>query len=183
MANVDRPSGFRPLRHLGGGQIRTERLTIDPAYATAIGSGSLVVRTGTGKNIQLATTGGAAIGVLQGVKYTQADGQVVYRKDWPGATALKAGTVAEAICYTDPDIVYSAQHDGTPVATNFGNLFDATAESVDAYGNSTQEVDTSTNASGTTLQVLGLVDKPDNELGEFAEVEVIIAAGQLRAAI
>lgn len=177
MANVDNPNGFRPVRHLSNSCIATEDFTID-AGAAAIGNGSLVRMTGTGRDVALAAPAESLIGVFAGVKYTLPSGEFVYRKDWPGPTTLKAGTEAIALVYADPDIVYEAQHDGTPVEGNIGNLFDCTAESVNALGKSTQEIDTSTNATGVQLKTLRLISTPDNELGEFARQEVIIASRQ-----
>lgn len=182
MANKDAPRGFRPVRHLTGGEIRTESLSIANAYATALGRGTLVAKTGTSDNVALAAPGDAAVGVLYAVKYTLASGEIVYRKDWPGNPGVKSGTTVEALVFTDPDIVFAIQHDGTPVAGNVGNLFDTTAESVSDLGFSTMEIDTSTNATGAQLRTLSFVDSPDNTIGEFAEQEVIIAAHQYRAA-
>ena len=78
--------GFKPLRHLSGGEIRTSEYTIDTTYSTAIYTGDPVKLVADG-DIELAAAGNVILGVFQGVSYKKSDGEVVFTKHWPGAVS------------------------------------------------------------------------------------------------
>ena len=70
MANQDAAFGFRPVRHLTGGQIRTEEANIANNYDTAIYTGQ-VVEAVTAGGVEAATVGDVQqAGVFGGVFYT-----------------------------------------------------------------------------------------------------------------
>ena len=56
MANKDAAFGFRPVRHLTGGVIRTEEMNIAANYGTAIYTGSVVEAVAAG-GIEIAAAG------------------------------------------------------------------------------------------------------------------------------
>ena len=73
MANKDAAFGFRPTRHLTGGQIRAEEIPIANNYNTAIYLNS-VVEAVTAGSIEIASVGDVAtVGVFGGVFYTAPD--------------------------------------------------------------------------------------------------------------
>ena len=74
--------GFKPLRHLSGGEIRTSEYTIDTTYSTAIYTGDPVKLVADG-DIELAAAGNVILGVFQGLSYKMSDGVGVFTKHWP----------------------------------------------------------------------------------------------------
>ena len=70
MANKDAAFGFKPTRHLTGGQIRAEEYAIAANYGSAIYTGQ-VVEAVAGGGIEAAAAGDTQIaGVFGGVFYT-----------------------------------------------------------------------------------------------------------------
>ena len=161
MANIDAPRGFWPLRHLCGGEIRTNTYTVTTSAAIYKGDLLKAVAGGT-VEIGAADIGIAAVGIA--AEYV------------PAATSATAGTQIQV--YDDPYIVFGVQCDtGTAAAaTDIFYCADHVATTGNAAtGLSANELDSSELAAGATLQfrVIGLVDMPDNAWGEHAKVEVI----------
>ena len=162
MANQDAAFGFRPVRHLTGGQIRTEEANIAANYDTAIYTGQ-VVEAVTAGGVEAATVGDVQqAGVFAGVFYTDpTTSKPTWKAYYPASTA--AADIKASI-YMDPNIVYEAQHDGTGTAAmNFasGNFIGTSGST--ATGQSTQELDTdtfTTTASG--WKQIGISTDPDN---------------------
>ena len=70
MANKDAAFGFRPTRHLSGGDIRTEEYAIAANYGTAIYTGQ-VVEAVAGGGVEAAAAGDTQhVGVFGGCFYT-----------------------------------------------------------------------------------------------------------------
>lgn len=172
MANLDAPNGFTPIRHLTGGTIRMEEIGIASAEAAAIFSGDLVMQIAGGTiKVGTATAAGAAIGVFAGCKFTDTDGSIKYSKVWP---AGQVATDAIAYVYTDPQIVFSAQTTGVALFADNGALLDLTATAGSTItGRSAQEVNEAASAVDQFRQI-GLVNKPGNDWGANAEIEVTI---------
>ena len=162
MAKQDAAFGFRPVRHLTGGQIRTEEANIAANYDTAIYTGQ-VVEAVTAGGVEAATVGDVQqAGVFGGVFYTDpTTSKPTWSAYYPASTA--AADIKASI-YMDPNIVYEAQHDGTGTAAmNFasGNFIGTSGST--ATGQSTQELDTdtfTTTASG--WKQIGISTDPDN---------------------
>ena len=79
----------------------------------------------------------------------------------------------------DPGVIFEAQEDSTTNLTKdeIGLNVSPTTESGNTTtGHSTIELDCSTEATTSTLslKILGLVDRPDNELGDYAKFEVMV---------
>jgi len=162
MANQDAAFGFRPVRHLTGGQIRTEEANIAANYDTAIYTGQ-VVEAVTAGGVEAATVGDVQqAGVFAGVFYTDpTTSKPTWSAYYPASTNA---TDLKATIHMDPDIVFEAQHDGTGTAAlNFSSgLFVGVGGST-ITGQSTQELDTS--EFGTTAEgfkQIGISTDPDN---------------------
>jgi len=192
MANLDAKSGFSPVRHLKGGTVRYDGgFTIASALASDIFLGDVVILTGTSKNIDVAvgaqgTPSPVVLGVFAGCQYTDAAGDVQWKKQWASGTATLGSVAAEAFVYTDPGIVYAVQA-LTIAAANIGlaaDMEDVTAGNA-ATGVSGQQLDSTYGATGQFL-TLGLATAPDGifpaEIGANAKVEVIFNEAVLEAA-
>ena len=71
MANKDAAFGFRPVRHLTGGVIRTEEMNIAANYDTAIYTGNVVEAVAAG-GIEIAAAGDTQLaGIFGGCFYTE----------------------------------------------------------------------------------------------------------------
>ena len=158
MANVDAPHGLRPVRHLTGGQMRLERVTMISSNAL-IGIGDPLVANTAGTYDQ-ATAGQVSIGAV-------------------AAQPLAASSGGTILCWRDPDIVFEAQtDDGTGVAT----VQDAMTLNIDyvvaaaTFGISRVELNEGSAAVTKELpfKVRGLYLAEDNALGEFNRLEVTI---------
>ena len=180
MANVDSAFGLRPVRHSGGGTIRTSEYRIASTYGTSIFTGDPVLTSGTGKEINIGGAGGNIVGVFAGCEYQTAAG-VFFSKYWPLSTILLAGTVCKAYVYDDPSIVFAVQvaTDGTGItAAMIGDKADlASGTGSTQTGLSAWEL----TAPGTDAQVriLELNADPGNAYGEHAVVNVLIAEHEL----
>ncbi len=158
MANADKPFGFRfhSTKHGGPPQIRAYKNT-----AVAIYPGDAVHLDGSGRVNSIASTE-TPMGVA--ANYVSATaGQTVY-------------------VYDDLENTYfSVQADGDDISddTKIGLFFDITATSGDTTTlQSKMELDSDASAEDT-LVLLGKVDKPNNEWGEFVDCIVRFRANEL----
>ena len=121
MANKDAAFGFRPTRHISGGLIRAEESPIAANYNTAIYNGQVVEVVAAG-SIEAATVGDTqTAGVFGGVSYTDpTTSKPTWSNYYPASTNASD---LKATVYTDPNIVFEAQHDGTGTAAhNFSDI-------------------------------------------------------------
>lgn len=176
MANLDAPNGFTPIRHLSGGTIRMEEMLIATDTAAAIFSGDLVTQLASGYiSVGTAATVNIA-GVFAGCKFTNEQGQIVYSPYWPAAQATLANADAIAYVYADPNIVFSVQTSGTAAKADIGLLMDMEdGGGSTATGRSRQEANENATAGGTPLKQIGLVNRPGNDWGANADIEVLIS--------
>lgn len=171
MANADAARGFWPIRHLTGGTIRLDEYTIASGYASNIFKGDVVKLINDG-TIQVAAAGNRILGVFAGVEYTDANGNVVFSDYWPTGTVA---TNIKAKVYTDPQIVFGAQADGSTVLADIGTLGDHVAGTGSTTtGISGHEFDSTTGTSAAGFRLLGKVNSPDNAWGTNVNVEVLI---------
>ena len=161
MANQDAAFGFRPTRHLTGGQVRAEEANIAANYNTAIYTGQ-VVEAVTAGGIEAAAGDVQQAGVFGGVFYTDpTTSKPTWKAYYPAST--NASDIVATV-YMDPDIVFEAQHDGTGTAAlNFatGNFVGVGGSTI--TGQSTSEIDTSdfdTTAGG--FKQIGISKDPEN---------------------
>ena len=161
MANQDAAFGFRPTRSLVGGQIRTEEHKIAANYNTAIYTGQVVTAVTAGGITAAAAADVQQIGVFGGVFYTDpTTSKPTWSAYYPASTDASD---LKASVYTDPYIVYEAQHDGTGTAAlNYAAMdFTGTGGS-SITGQSTSELDTDTNATDNGFKQIGISHDPDN---------------------
>lgn len=168
MANTNAPFGLRPVRHLNGSAVQTNEYPISSTYTTKLYLGHPV--TLNAGNVEIGTNNGTAhIGVFAGCKYTNAKGDIVFSKHWTGEAGASNIT---AQVWDDPQIVFEIQAT-TAAAANIGTGYDLTiAAGDDTIGRSKTVLNTAA-VLGAAYKVLGLVDKPDNESGAYADVEVL----------
>ena len=161
MANKDAAFGFRPVRHLTGGVIRTEEMNIAANYGTAIYTGN-VVEAVAGGGIEIAAAGDTQLaGIFGGCFYTDpTTSKPTYSAHYPAST--NASDIV-AYVYDDPMIVFEAQHDGTGTAAmNFGGFDYVGLTGDDTSGLSKAELDTSTVTTSGNFQQLGISKDPEN---------------------
>ena len=161
MANIDAAFGFRPVRSLTGGQIRTEEANIAANYDTAIYTGQ-VVEAVTAGGIEASTVGDVQqAGVFAGVFYTDpTTSKPTWSAYYPASTNASD---LKASVYADPYIVFEAQHDGTGTAALNHAAMDFTGTGGSTItGQSTSELDTDTNATDNGFKQIGISTDPDN---------------------
>lgn len=125
---VNAPLGFEPIGTITGSPWNgaTRSFTIANAYATSIFSGDPIAMITDG-TIGIATSASATnpiLGVFQGCQYVNAQGVIVNANYWPAATNIMPGTVVEAFCIIDPNMLYSIQTSsatGAILTNNFAN--------------------------------------------------------------
>jgi enhancing lycopene biosynthesis protein 2 len=167
MANSDKPNGFIPVRHLTGGEIRTERRVLTASATVYPGDVLKVVAAGS---VEAAATDAGIIcgGVAAEYKVAAASGTT-----WVDV-------------YVDPEIVYQVQADsGTALTVAAVN---ATANHVATTGSTTtkrslQELDSSDVGTGANFKILGKVETPDNTWAEHVNLEVIFNEHLYKAAV
>lgn len=190
MSNANTPYGLRPVRHLSGGVIQTNKYTIASGYNTAIFTGD-VVEGVAGGSIEQAEAGNVDnLGVFAGVSYTDANGAQVFSPYWPASTTA---TNIVAYVYDDPMIIYAIQSDATGAAAadvHASADWEVVAGST-VTGQSAWNLDVSgglntTGSAGTTdagLRILRLVDDGDNAWGAYSDVEVMFNMHVLKGVI
>lgn len=175
MANADTPFGLKPVRDLSGAPYNGAFTAFSTAAgdATAIFIGDPVKLSGTSQDIDgvtyadvdQAATGDVMVGVVVGVKPVTAD-SLKYRA---------ASTQRIVYVATDPNLVYEIQEvsGGTALTTAAIGL---NADFVVGSGSTTTgysgvELNNATEATTNTLdlQIVGLVNRADNAVGEHAK--------------
>lgn len=175
MANVDTPFGLRPVRFLSGQPYNGAGNVYSTASgdATAIYVGDPVKLSGTSQvingvtyaDVDQAATGDIMVGVVVAVLPETRD-SLVYRA---------ASTARRVVVADNPGLVFEIQEvsGGTPLAAaDIGlnaNIVVAAGSSV--TGQSGVELNNGTEASTNTLdvQIVGLVNREDNAVGEHAK--------------
>ena len=149
MANKDAAFGFKPVRHLSGGEIRTNEYKIAANYGTSIFQGQAV----------LAVTAG-------GIE------AAAFSNHYPAST--NASDIV-AFVYDDPRIVFEVQHDGTGTAAmNFGGFDLVGVAGSTLSGRSTQELDTSTVTTSGQFKQIGISKDPNNSDTGAANANVYV---------
>lgn len=183
MANVNSPFGLRPVRHAGGGEIRTNEYTIASAYATAIYKGQVVQQTSDGSLIVSEAGNVDNIGVFDGVSYNDATGKQIFSNYWP---AGQVATNIKAIVYDDPMIVFQMQSDATgAAAVDIGSGADLiTTTGSASTGIVATVLDTAAQATtGKTFRILRIVNDGVNVAGPYSLVEVLFNEHVLKGVI
>lgn len=180
MANTNSPYGFKPKVHAGGGVLRPSQVPyqIASALASNIYRGSPVIPVNTNRRINVAAAGNRLLGVFQGCSYVDSSGAVQFSARWASGTALKTGTIAEAIVWDDPAILYSAQVSGSAglVATDVGNFADVVIGTGSAITSQSGDmVDQATLGTATgQVKIQALDPTVGNDYGQYAKALVQI---------
>ena len=184
MANADAPFGLRPVSMLDGspwnGQVI--RCQFEATDTTACFIGDLVELNGTPgtEGVPTVTQGAAStangfFGVVVAFEYDPTDLESKYRL----ASTQRACYVAPAL-----DCLFEIQEDsdgGALALTNIGQTCDVIVGAGDTTtGLSGMELDSSNVGTGANLHILGLVNRPDNEVGNQANWLVRINESVLR---
>ena len=161
MANKDAAFGFRPTRHLTGGEIRTEEYAIAANHGTSIFTGQVVEAVAGGGIEQAAAGDTQQVGVFGGCFYTDpTSSKPTYSAFYPAST--NADDIV-AYVYADPHIVFEAQHDGTGTAAMNHSAFDFTGTSGSTVsGLSSSEIDTDTSGTSGGFKQIGISKDPEN---------------------
>jgi|TARA_R100001132_G_scaffold21456_1_gene19183 hypothetical protein len=160
MANKDAAFGFRPVRHLSGGEIRTNEYKIAANYDTSIFQGSPVLAVTAG-GIEVAAAGNVVLGVFGGCFFTDpTTSKPTFSNHYPAST--NASDIV-AFVYDDPRIVFEVQHDGTGTAAmNFGGFDLVGTSGSTTTGRSSGELDTSSVTTSGQFKQIGISKDPNN---------------------
>ena len=159
MANIDAPIGFWPIRHLTGGEIRTNRHKVT-ASATIYRGDPLKIVTGGTVEVAAADDAEIVVGVAAGFVEAAASGDFFVE------------------VYDDPNIIFGVQDDASATLT-LASVYEAGNFITYAAGNTTTKNSimelsaTDVGAKDAQLKIIGLIDEPDNTAGDNAKWEVI----------
>lgn len=175
MANADTPFGFKPVQHRNGAPYNgaARRYSIAAGDGTAIYIGDPVKLAGTAQTIDgqvyadvvQGTTTAAVVGVVIGVVADTRD-SLTYRA---------ANTQRILLVADDPDLLFEIQEvsGGTALAAaDIGlNAAFVVSSGSTVTGLSGVELNNSGEATNNTfdVQIMGLVSRPDNAVGEHAK--------------
>ena len=161
MANQDAAFGFKPTRHLTGGQIRTEEYAIAANHGTSIFNGQVVEAVAAGGIEQAAAGDTQQIGVFGGCFFTDpSTSKPTFKAFYPAST--NASDIVASV-FADPFIVFEAQHDGTGTAAMNNSAIDFTGTSGSTLsGQSTSELDTSESGTSGNFKQIGISKDPEN---------------------
>ena len=191
MSATSAPFGLRPAFHpsgldraqalANGIQAVSTSGNVSAGYATTILKGQ-PVKMDTGGYIVVAAAGDAFLGAFAGVEWTDATGRRRVSNYWPANESFLVGSVV-AYFYSDPNIVYEIQSDGTLTQAAIGdeaNLSNHTAGST-TTGLSQATISSSlVGADGEAqLRIIDIAPYPDNAWGDnFVIVRAQIAEHQ-----
>ena len=161
MANKDAAFGFKPTRHLTGGQIRTEEYAIAANHGTSIFNGQVVEAVAAGGIEQAAAGDTQQLGVFGGCFFTDpSTSKPTFKAFYPAST--NASDIVASV-FADPFIVFEAQHDGTGTAAMNNSAIDFTGTSGSTLsGQSTSELDTSESGTSGNFKQIGISKDPEN---------------------
>ena len=191
MANVDKPAGLRPIRHLTGapwnGALNIyykDAALAEPMYKNQLvtlagGANESANATGTCAAVRPYDVGDAnTVGVVMGFGDSPTQGASV------DDLTLKYSPTSTAhyvfVC-DDPTVVFGIQEDTNGGTAMTIDSIGGNAEILDTAGSTTTgisaselDVNTVANTSTLPLKIMRLVNSPDNVLGAHAEWEVML---------
>jgi hypothetical protein len=187
MSATSTPFGLRPSFHPSGLD-RAVALAdgIASGYNTGILKGQPVALNTSG-NIVAATAGAAFQGAFAGHEWTDIDGRRRISNQWTANQTYVTGSQV-TYYYSDPNIVYDIQANGSLAQTSIGdqaNFASITAGST-TTGLSQCMISTSLVGSGNVgdLRIIGLSNGVDNAWGDaFTVVQVQVARSQYVATV
>jgi hypothetical protein len=183
MSSTNQPFGLVPSFHPTGLD-RAVALTdgIASGYSSNILKGQPVALNSSGV-IVAATAGSAYQGAFAGVQWTDTTGRFRVSNYWPASTTYITGSCV-AYYYSDPNIVYAIQADGSLAQTSIGDQ--ANFSNITAGSTTTGLSQCTLNASGAVgngvqgqLRVVDLSQNVDNAWGDaFTVVRVVVSQSQ-----
>ena len=174
MSSVAAPFGIRPA-FATTGTIRPGPLAaIETAYNTAVYQNGPVAVNANGFLVA-AAAGDRALGVFQGVEYTDALGYHHLVNQWVANTVLNAQSNMRAYWTIDqPGLVYEIQANATLTRAAIGQQYDWTALAGNAItGLSSVALDVASAAANAGLRVIGLNPGPDNDWGDTYPIVLV----------
>jgi hypothetical protein len=187
MSAVSAPFGLRPSFHPSG---LDRAIALANGIASGYSSGILKgqpVALNTSGNIIAATAGSAYQGAFAGHEWTDVSGRRQISNQWVASTAYTTGSEV-TYYYSDPNIVYDIQANGSLAQTSIGdqsNFASITAGST-TTGLSQCMISTSLAGSGAVgdMRIIGLTPAVDNDWGDaFTVVQVQVSRSQYVATI
>lgn len=178
MANVNKPFGLRPIGNLSAtGAQKQYGYLINDNQAGAIFQGDLVTLD-NGYLVKFNNTNHTvAVGVFNGCNYIDpTTGKPTWKNYYPGSVNITSGQIVADVI-DDPSQLFLIQSAGTPTQANIGTNADITASTT---GSTTTGVSnmtmsgTFTEGAAANLKAVGLWNTPDNEMGQYAILVVMI---------
>jgi hypothetical protein len=175
MSAISAPFGLRPSFHPSG---LDRAIALAGGIASGYSSGILKgqpVALNTSGNIVVSAAGGAFQGAFAGHEWTDVSGRRQISNQWAANTAYQVGSEV-TYYYSDPNIVYDIQADGSLAQTSISdqaNFSNITAGST-TTGLSQCTISTTLSGSGVgDLRIIGLSPGVDNAWGDaFTVVQV-----------
>lgn len=187
MSSSNAPFGLRPSFHPSG---LDRAVALAGGIASGYSSGILKgqpVALNTSGNIIAATAGSAFQGAFAGHEYTDLSGRRQISNQWIANTAYQAGSEV-TYYYSDPNIVYDIQADGSIAQSAIGdqaNFTNTTAGST-TTGLSQCTISSSLVGAGNVgdLRIIGLTPAVDNAWGDaYTVVQVQVSRSQYVATV
>lgn len=186
MPNTSRINGFRVVKTQGGNNVAPATLYYVASAADEILVGDVVKLGGTtdANGVPTADLCGATdvpIGIVVAVLHSKFDpaGKMTTGSvslDLPATTQIAASGAGYILVNDDPHVIMEVEAaNGTPTAADVGlNASHANGTRTAATITSPAYLDFGTEATTSTLnfQILGLVQRPDNEMGASAKLLV-----------
>lgn len=182
MANVSRINGFRPVKHLNGspwnGQVT--KMWIPAADGTATFVGDVVKLSGTADvdgnpSVIQAAAGNTPVGVIVWMEPNPLDLTQNYR---PASQNIAGQNAGRWVYVADqPDLVMEVQGSGTTSLVDIGqNASINVAAGSTTTGQSGMTMDDATKATTSTLvlQLIGFVQRVDNDLTGVTFTKVLV---------
>lgn len=187
MSSTSAPFGLRPSFHPSGLD-RPVALAngIASGYSTGLLKGQPVALNTSGVIIT-ATAGSAFQGAFAGQEFTDLTGRRQVSNQWIANTAYQAGSQV-TYYYSDPNIVYDIQADGSLAQTSIGDQANFTNVSAGSTTTGLSQCTISTSLVGSSavgdLRIIGLYNGVDNAWGDaYTVVQVQISRSQFVATI
>jgi len=187
MSSTNAPFGMRPSFHPSG---LDRAVALPNGIASAYGTGILKgqpVALNTSGNIICAVAGSAYQGAFAGHEFTDVTGRRLVSNQWVASTAYQAGSEI-TYYYSDPNIVYDIQADGSLAQTAIGDQANFTNISAGSTTTGLSQCTISTSLAGSSavgdMRIIGLTPAVDNAFGDaFTVVQVQVSRSQFVATI
>jgi hypothetical protein len=183
MSATSAPFGLRPAYHPSGLD-RAQGLAniIESGYTQNLLKGQAVKLAAATGYVVRADATDALYGVFDGVEWTDTTGRRRVSNYWPALTAYQTGSLI-AYIWTDPQVVYEIQANGSIAQTAIGAEFDLSSPYAGSTTTGLSQALMDTSAAGGTaskvLRVIDLAPYPGNAWGDaYTIVRVQIAKFQ-----